>query len=309
MDKRMPNPKLSPSSESATILSRASNRTAYKINRPGRKRGKNLTVNIQQLKPDRQEVNEPKDSGDDGLFCDDSPLPHAPQQDRGRIRRHSDSDSNDRALHIRRKHDNDNPDDLNNETFLHMLDRISALKDQPPTPRIAEYVNPAGPQNYEDSVHSDHSASFHGFDSVNDEDFHGLDSNHDSESYYNPERPMFPRDDPNLDSPATDADDESDHDPSHCPDCQLDRPCELHSCKRLHGSDRAHPSKRHKGRLGRRLLHVPLERSHSNLGRRGKIRSHSDSNEDDGKHVKLNLRPQSNQKNPNPVINNNRHGL
>jgi hypothetical protein len=45
MDKRMPNPKLSPSWESATILSRASKGTAYKINRPGRKGGKNLTVN------------------------------------------------------------------------------------------------------------------------------------------------------------------------------------------------------------------------------------------------------------------------
>jgi hypothetical protein len=33
MDKRMPNPKLSPSWERATILSRASNGTAYKINR------------------------------------------------------------------------------------------------------------------------------------------------------------------------------------------------------------------------------------------------------------------------------------
>jgi hypothetical protein len=33
------------------------------------------------------------------------------------------------------------------------------------------------------------------------------------------------------------------------------------------------------------------------------------SDENVGKHVKLNLRPQSNQKNPNHVINNNRHGL
>jgi hypothetical protein len=149
MDKRMPNPKLSPSWERATILSRALNGTAYKINRLGRKRGKNLTVNIQQLKPDRQEVNEPKDSGDDGLFRDDSPLPHAPQQDRGRIRCHSDSESDDRALHIRRKHDNAAADDFNNKTFLHnMLDRLSALKDQPPAPRPAEYVVPARDQDY-----------------------------------------------------------------------------------------------------------------------------------------------------------------
>jgi hypothetical protein len=177
MDKRMPNPKLSPNWERATILSRALNGTAYKINRPGRKRGKNLTVNIQQPKQDRQEVNKPKDSGDD-----DPPLPHAPQQDRGTVRRHSDSDSDDCALHIRRKHDNDDADDLNNETFLHnMLDRLSALKDQPPpAPRPAEYVNPAGPQ---DSVHSDNSASFHGFDLVNEEEFHGFDSNHGSDSY------------------------------------------------------------------------------------------------------------------------------
>jgi hypothetical protein len=73
MDKRMPNPKLSPNWERATILSRASNGTAYKINWTGRKRGKNLMVNIQQLKQDRQEANEPKDRSDD-----DQPLPHAP---------------------------------------------------------------------------------------------------------------------------------------------------------------------------------------------------------------------------------------
>jgi hypothetical protein len=277
MDKQMPNPKLSPSWERATILSHASNGTAYKINRPGRKRGKNLTVNIQQLKPDRQEVNKPKDSGDDGLFSDDSSLPHAPQQERGRIRRHSDSDSDDRALHIRRKHDNDAADDLNNEMFLHnMLDRLSALKDQPPAPRPAEYVNPAGPQDYEDSVHSDKSASFQGFDSVNDKDFHGFNSNHDSDSYYDPERPMFPRDNRDLDYPATDADDESDHVPTHCPDCQ---PCKLHSRKRLHGSDKDDPSKRHKGRIGWRRLHVPLERGDNDLGRRGNIRTHSNSDE------------------------------
>jgi hypothetical protein len=150
MDKQMPITKLSPNWERATILSRASNGTAYKINRPGRKRGINLTVNIQQLKQDRQEADEPKDRSDD-----DQPLPQALQQDRGTVRRHSDSD--DRALHIRRKHDNNDAKDLNNETFLHnMLDRLSALKDQPPpAPRPAEYVNPAGPQDYEDSVHSD----------------------------------------------------------------------------------------------------------------------------------------------------------
>jgi hypothetical protein len=78
MEKQMPNPKLSPSWERATILSRVSNGTAYKIKRPGRKRGKNLTVNIQELKPDRQEVNEPKDSSNNGLFRDDSPLPPCP---------------------------------------------------------------------------------------------------------------------------------------------------------------------------------------------------------------------------------------
>jgi hypothetical protein len=120
---------------------------------------------------------------------------------------------------------------------------------------------------------------------------------------------MFPRDDPDLDSPATDANDESDHVPTHCPNCQLDRPCELHSRKRLHGSDRDDPSKRHKGRLGRPRLHLPLDQSDSNLGRRGKIRTHSDSDENVRKQVKLNLRPQSNQKNPNRVISNNRHGL
>jgi hypothetical protein len=54
---------------------------------------------------------------------------------------------------------------------------------------------------------------------------------------------------------------------------------------------------------------VPLERGKNDLGQRGKIRTHSDSDENVGKHVKLNLRPQSNQKNPNRVINNNRHGL
>jgi hypothetical protein len=158
----MPNPKLSPSWERATSLSRASYGTAYKINRPGRKRGKNLTVNIQQLKPDRQEVNGPCDSGNDGLFREDSSLPHVPQQERVRIRRHSDSDS-DRALHIRCKHDNDDANNLNNETFLHnMLDRLSALKDQPPAHCLAEYVDPAGLQDYEDSVHSNVSGSFHG---------------------------------------------------------------------------------------------------------------------------------------------------
>jgi hypothetical protein len=191
-----------------------------------------------------------------------------------------------------------------------MLDRLSALKDQPPpAPRPAEYVDPAGPQDYEDSVQSDNSASFHGFDSVNEEEFHGFDSNHGSDSYYDPGRPMFPSHDHDLDSPATDADDESDHAPMHCPDCQLDCPCKLHSRKRLHGSDTHDPSKRHKGRLGRRHLHVPLERGDHDLGRRGKIRTHSDSNMDAGKHVKLNLRPQSYQKNPNRVINHDRHGL
>jgi hypothetical protein len=212
------------------------------------------------------------------------------------------------ALHIRWKHDNNDADDLNNETFLHnMLDRLSALKDQPSAPHPAEYVDPEGLQDYEDSVHSDHSALFHGFDSVNDEDFHGFDSNHDSDSYYDTERPMFPRDDPDPDSPTTDADDESDHVPMHCPNCQLDCPCKLHSCKRLHGSDRAAPSKRHKGKLVRRQLHVPLDRSNSDLSRRGKICTYSDKEEDDRKHIKLNLRPQSNQKNPSRVINNNRH--
>jgi hypothetical protein len=114
-------------------------KSASWINRPGRKRENNLTVNIQQLKPDRQEVNEPKDIGDDGLFRDDSPLPHAPHQERERIRRDSDSDSDDCALHIPRKHEHAAADDLKNETFLHnMLDRLSALKDQPPAPRPAE---------------------------------------------------------------------------------------------------------------------------------------------------------------------------
>jgi hypothetical protein len=190
-----------------------------------------------------------------------------------------------------------------------MLDRLSALKDQPPAHRPAEYVDPAVPQDYEDSVHLGHSASFHGFDSVNDEEFHGFDSTHDSDSYYDPERPMFPSHDPDLDSLATNADDESDHVPTHCPNCQLDRPCELHSRKRLHGSDTHDPSKRHKGRLGRRRLHAPLERGDHDLGRRGKIRTHSDSDEDVGKHIKLNLRPQSYQKNPNRISNNDRHGL
>jgi hypothetical protein len=102
-------------------------------------------------------------------------------------------------LHIRRKHDNNNADDHNNKTFLHnMLDRLSALKDQPPAHRPAEYVNPAGPQDYKDSVHLDKSRSFHGFNSVNDEDFHGFDSTHDSDSYYDPERPMFQSHDPDL---------------------------------------------------------------------------------------------------------------
>jgi hypothetical protein len=126
-----------------------------------------------------------------------------------------------------------------------MLDGLSALKDQPPAPRPAEYVDPAGPRDYKDSVHSDKSASFHGFDLVNDKDFHGFDSTHDSDSYYDPERPMFPSHDQDLDSLATDTDDESDHVPAHCLDCQLDRPCKLHSCKRLHDSDKDDPSKRH----------------------------------------------------------------
>jgi hypothetical protein len=79
---------------------------------------------------------------------------------------------------------------------------------------------------------------FTGLDSVNDD---GFDSEHapDSESFYDPEHPMFPRDNPDLDSPATDADNESDNIPNHSPD----RPCKLHSRKRLHVSDSAEQPK------------------------------------------------------------------
>jgi hypothetical protein len=122
---------------------------------------------------------------------------------------------------------------------------------------------------------------------------------------------MFPRDDPDLD-PATDANDESEcnHIQNHCPDCLTYRPCKQHSWKRLHVSDSAEQSKRNKGRLGRRRLHVLLDRSNIALDRRGTVRRHSVSGGDDhGKHVKQNLRPHRNQQNPHRVINNDRHGL
>ena len=54
---------------------------------------------------------------------------------------------------------------------------------------------------------------------------------------------------------------------------------------------------------------MPLERSDQGLSRRGTIRTHSDSDVGAGKHVKLNLRPRTYQKNPNRVIDNERHGL
>jgi ribosomal protein L21E len=58
------NPKLAPTWERGTIVERGVTRTSYRVDRPGRKRKKVITVNVQQLKPymveeERTEIAQP----------------------------------------------------------------------------------------------------------------------------------------------------------------------------------------------------------------------------------------------------------
>jgi ketosteroid isomerase-like protein len=54
-NQRSANPKLAPTWERGTIVKRGVTGTSYRVDRPGRKRKKVVTVNVQQLKPYMEE--------------------------------------------------------------------------------------------------------------------------------------------------------------------------------------------------------------------------------------------------------------